>query len=148
MIGRADFKEDPTWIAGQLLPAIRPEQAQDALDLLLELALVERDEEGKLTRGAPSITTGHEVRSLAVANYHRQMLHRAADSIALVKSEMRDISALTVCIREQTVAELKERIHGFREHLIDRCDRDEDANSVYQVNIQLFPLTQIEKDEP
>ncbi len=146
MVARADFVEDPEWIASQLLPTIQPARAKACLELLLDLGLVERDETGRLTRGESSITTGHEVRSLAVGNYHRQMLKRAAESIELVRSESRDISALTVSISADTVPELKERIHNFREVLIDLCDRDEAPNSVYQINIQLFPLTQTERE--
>lgn len=146
MVGRHDFVEDPDWIASQLLPPVQPSQARACLELLLELGLVLRDSSGRLTRGEASITTGHEVRSLAIGNYHRQMLERAAESIELVKSENRDISALTVSISGETVAELKDRIHDFRELLIDRCDRDEQPDAVYQINIQLFPLTKITRD--
>jgi uncharacterized protein (TIGR02147 family) len=141
MAGRSDFSEDPEWIAGQLLPAIQPAQARAALDLLVELKLLVRNPEGRLVRGDPSITTGHEVQSLAVRNYHTQMLERARESMALAGRGARDISALTVCVAPSTVAELKERIHEFRELLLDRCDRDSDGTVVYQINFQLFPLT-------
>lgn len=141
MVARVDFREDPTWIARQLVPRITAAQARKALDLLLELGLLERDEDGRLTRGDASLTTGHEVRSLAIANYHRQMLERASDSIDLIDRERRDISALTVCVRPERVPELKARIQGFREVLLDLCDRDESPTVVYQLNLQLFPLT-------
>jgi uncharacterized protein (TIGR02147 family) len=141
MAGQSDFSEDPAWIASRLLPPIRPKQAVKALELLVELGLLQRDASGRLARGDASVTTGHEVRSLAIRNYHRQMLERAAESMTLVESDRRDISALTVCIAADTIAELKSRIHEFREILLDRCDRDEDATNVYQLNIQLFPLT-------
>lgn len=141
MAGRPDFREDPEWIAKQLLPSIHPSQARTALDLLEELELLQRDENGQLVRGETSITTGHEVMSLAIRNYHRQMLERAADSMELVGPERRDVSALTVCIEPDTVSELKDRVHAFRERLLDRCDRDQAPSTVYQINVQLFPLT-------
>ena len=101
---------------------------------------------GQLMRGETSVTTGHEVQSLAIGNYHRQMLQRASESIELVDRSYRDISALTVCINRLTVAELKERIHGFRETMLNRCDRDQEPEAVYQLNIQLFPLTVMEDE--
>lgn len=148
MTARADFEEDPAWIAAELYPPIKPAEAARALELLLELGLVVRDEDGVLTRGEPSLTTGHEVRSLAIGNYHRQMLERAADSIEIVKRERRDISATTVCISMELVPELKQRIHGFREVINDLCDRDPSPDTVYQLNIQLFPLTDPDGPEP
>ncbi len=141
MAARKDFRADPEWIAAQLLPPIRPSEAREALDVLFELGLLVRAPDGSLRRGEASLTTGHEVRSLAIGNYHRQMLTRAGESIELVAREQRDLSALTVCIAADTAAELKDRIHEFRERLLDRCDRDLEPNVVYQLNIQLFPLT-------
>ena len=146
MTARPDFQEDAAWIAKQLKPKIKPAQAASALGLIERLGLVERGPDGKLSRGDPSLTTGHEVHSLAIGNYHRQMLERSALSIELFKSAVRDISGLTVCIGPGTVAELKERIHAFREQLLDLCDRDESPESVYQINFQLFPLTETKGD--
>jgi uncharacterized protein (TIGR02147 family) len=141
MVARTDFVEDPEWIGRQLVPTVQPALVATALRLLLELGLVERSEDGRLTRGNPSISTGHEVRSLAIGNYHRQMMSRAAESIEAVGRERRDISALTVCIPLDRVSELKDRIQGFREVLLDLCDRSESPEAVYQINFQLFPLS-------
>lgn len=143
MVARADFVEDPEWIAAEVLPPIRPAQAKRALAVLLDLGFVTRDVDGRLQRGEPSVTTGHEVRSLAIGNYHRQMLQRAAESIDLVERELRDISALTVCIQRARVPELKQRIHAFRETLLELCDGDANPEAVYQCNIQLFPLSRV-----
>lgn len=140
MAAREDFHDDPQWIADQVFPPITAVEAEAALIILFELGLLVV-EAGRITRGEPTWTTGHEVRSLAIGNYHRQMLERAAASIEDVPSELRDLSALTVVIQEDTVPELKELIHGFRESMIERCERDEAREAVYQLGIQLFPLS-------
>jgi len=144
LVGRSDFVEDPEWIAGQLVPPISPDEAGAALETLKKLELLVRDDEGRLVRKDVSLTTGHDVRSLAVGNYHRQMLARAAESIELVDSEYRELGALTVCVSRETAVELKRRVQAFRESLLDLCDADPDPEVVYQVNMQLFPLTQPE----
>lgn len=141
MVLRPDFREDPAWIAAQLVPPIRPEDAAHSLTLLQDLELLVRDEAGALSHHDPTLTTGHEVRSLAIANYHRQMLQRAGESIELVDRELRDISALTMVISAETVGEMKARIHAFRERMLDLSLRDENPQAVYQLCVQLFPLT-------
>lgn len=146
MTARVDFQEDVEWIATQLLPNIKPSEVKEALEILLELGLVVRQDDGKLSRGEPSLTTGHEVHSLAIGNYHRQMLQRASESIESVPSELRDLGALTVCIEPSSVPEIKQRIHTFREQLLDRCDRDDTPRVVYQINLQFFPLNH--SDDP
>ena len=141
LAGRVDFKEDPTWIAAQLTPKITVVQARSALRTLQELGLLVPDESGRLVRGDTSLTTGHEGRSVAIPAYHRQMIERAADAIERVAPEQRDVSALTVCIKAQSLAELKHRIHRFPEEMLDLCDRETEPEQVYQLCIQLFPLS-------
>jgi len=87
------------------------------------------------------------VRSILVPAYHRQMIERAASSIETVPRDERDVSALTVCIRASSVADLKERVHRFREEMLDVCDREEDPERVYQLCIQLFPLSAAPTDD-
>ena len=147
MVLRPDFVEDSGWIARQLVPPITADEAAASLELLLELGLLVRDEDGELAHGDAAITTGHEVRSLAIANYHRQMLARAGESIELVDRDLRDISALTIVISAETVGEMKARIHAFRERMLDLSLRDENPRAVYQLGIQLFPLTRIDDDD-
>ncbi len=139
---REDFQEEPRWIAAQLRPTISPVEAADALKLLLSLGLLVRDPKtGRVVRGEPTLTTEHEVRSLGAAAFHRQMLERAAQSIESVPRELRDLAALTVCISPQTVALVKQRIHKFRESLTELCDSDTQGSTVYQLNVQWFPLS-------
>ena len=147
LAARNDFREDPEWIADKLRPRVPAEEVDKSLELLFDMGLLERDDEGNVSRGNPSLTTGHEVRSLAIGNYHRQMLERAEESIESVDRELRDVSALTVCVEPEMVDELKERIHAFRETLLDLCDREEEPETVFQMNFQLFPLTEISDDE-
>jgi uncharacterized protein (TIGR02147 family) len=141
MTARDDFREEPAWIASQLLPTITTAEAASALQLLLELGLIIRDVSGRIIRGDPTLTTGHEVRNLAAGNYHRQMLERASESIERIPRERRELGATTICVNPDTVAEIKLLIHEFREQILERCDRDEDPSIVYQFNVQLFPLS-------
>ena len=142
LAARADFAADPRWIKAQIRPTISVAQARAALGTLLKLGLLVHDEAtGRLVRGEPTLTTGHEVRSVAVRAYHRQMIEQAALALEAVPPESRDISALTVCVRASSIGELKQRVHRFREEMLDLCDREESPEQVYQLNIQLFPLT-------
>lgn len=149
LAARPDFREDPKWIGAQLRPKISPQDAQGAINLLLSLGLLVRDEKtGTIVRGEPTLTTDHQVvRSLAVTNFHRQMLERASDSIETVRSHRRDLAALTVCVSPETAAVVKERIHRFREEITQICDADPNGSVVYQLNVQWFPLSVVPGEE-
>lgn len=141
LAGRADFKLDAAWISKQLWPRVPVAKVRRALELLLEMGLLVIDDHGQVSRGEPSLTTGHEVGSLAIGNFHRQMMARAAESIDSVDRERRDVSGLTVCVPVDLVPELKARIHQFRESMMEVCDRGGEGQVVYQLNVQLFPLS-------
>jgi uncharacterized protein (TIGR02147 family) len=146
LAARADFSEDPVWIAKMLVPCIRASEAKNSLSLLLELGLLTRAKNGRLTRGEVTLTTEHEVKQMGAANFHRQMMERAADSIQNIPREERDLAALTVCVSAETAAQVKQRIHAFRESLADLCDADAEPARVHQLNIQWFPLSRGEED--
>jgi uncharacterized protein (TIGR02147 family) len=147
MAARDDFRDDPAWISERLTPTVPEEKVAESLELLFDMELLIREDDGSISRGPPTLTTGHEVHSLAIGNYHRQMLERAEESIENVDRSLRDLSTQTVCIDPARVDELKERIHAFRETLLDLCDRDENPRTVYQVSFQLFPLSTVDEDE-
>lgn len=144
---RPDFRPDPAWISPRLHPKVPEAQVARAIELLYELEVLIPDEDGTCSRGQPSLTTGHEVGSLAIGNFHRQMMSKAAESIESTPRTLRDISGLTVCVSESLIPEIKNRIHQFRESLLELCDSDEGPEVVYQINFQLFPLTKNEPEE-
>lgn len=148
MVAREDFREEPSWIGAQLFPSVGSDQVEEALQVLLELGLLRRGDDGRLERGESSVTTEHEVRSLAIGNYHRQMMERAKESITTVPREYRDLGAMTVCVSAQTIRDLKVRVHEFRELLFEICERDESPEIVFQINTQLFPLSRLEPEPP
>jgi uncharacterized protein (TIGR02147 family) len=141
LAGRPDFRDDPAWIAKQIMPPITTRQARAALRTLRQLGLLIEDESGRVVRGDPSLATTHEVRSVVVPAFHRQMIERAAFALDNVPPEERDVSSVTVCVRAKTLADLKERIRRFRESILEVCDSEEDPEQVYQLCIQLFPMS-------
>jgi uncharacterized protein (TIGR02147 family) len=148
LAARDDFVDEPAWVASQIQPSIEPRQAKAAIETLVSLGLLVRNTGGKLERGEASLTTGHEVRSVVIPACHLQMIEQAAKSVERVRPEERDVSALTVCIKESSLADLKAKIHRFREETMHRCDSEEDPERVYQLCIQLFPLSKGKPTKP
>lgn len=141
LAARADFVDDPAWIVSQIQPAIEPRQAKAALETLMNLGLLLRTASGKVERGEASLTTGHEVRSVVIPAYHLQMIEQAAKAVERVPPEQRYVSATTVCIKESSLEDLKAKIQRFREEMLHRCDTEEEPERVFQLCIQLFPLS-------
>ncbi len=147
MAVRSDFRDDPAWIAKRLRPSITTAEAKKALDTLFYLGLLSRDDEGRVVQAEPVATTGPQTEGMHIGNYHREMLGRAAEAIDVIPAAERDISSLTMCVGEDGLRRLKERIRRFRQELIALATEEEEGEQVVQLGIQLFPLTTRRRDE-
>jgi uncharacterized protein (TIGR02147 family) len=141
LAARADFQAEPRWIAKTLLPAIGVEQAKQALAVLQELGLFVSDRNGKLRQAESVIETPEGPLGHHVMRFHRTMMQRAAEALDHVAREEREIAALTMCISEARMHELKRELEAFRHQLAVRYQSDPQPERVVQINFQMFPLS-------
>jgi uncharacterized protein (TIGR02147 family) len=135
------FDEDPERLAALLVPKIKPSDAKFALETLLELGLIERDPHGRLRQTTAVVSTGPETVGLHIANYHAEMMRRAASAMELVPAAQRDISSITFCVSAEGLSRVKKRIQEFRRELIALVEAERERTQVVQLNLQLFPLS-------
>ncbi|MCB9679584.1 MAG: TIGR02147 family protein [Alphaproteobacteria bacterium] len=142
LAARSDFQPDPEWVADNLRPRIQPRDAAAGLKTLVELGMLVEDGEGGLVPAEASVATPPEVAGLAVRNYHRGMLERAAEAIELFPGSERHLLAVTVGVPESLLPVLKEESNAFLRRMMDLCDSStEDVDRVMQMNLQIFPLS-------
>ena len=141
-----DFVEDPAWIGKRLDPPVPASDVKRALEMLLEIGLVVRDDEGRLRSDTTKMTTGPKVRSLAVRNFHRAMLKSASGTLDTVSPSRRDVTSLTFALSPGQYDLVRSKVESFRRELLDLIDdspaaEDVDETEVYHLGFQLFPLT-------
>lgn len=136
-----DFREDPFWIANQLHPPIAPAEAAKALHDLERLGLLTRDSAGRLAQAQRTVTTENEVVSASVVDYHKEMLKKASDAIDSVPRAKRELSAACVPISTATAAKIKSMIQNLRQEILALAGGDDDPHVIYQINMQLYPLS-------
>ena len=141
LCARPDFREDPKWIGRTLLPNVAPADVRDALQILQDLELLERDETGRLRQREPLIQTPDRPLGHHVVSFHRAMMERAAEALDEVPRDEREIASLTLCVSEARMRELKSELEAFRARILERYMKDETPERVVQVNFQLFPLS-------
>ena len=141
LVARAGFSEDAQWIARKLLPPIAPREAAQALDILLELGLIVRDESGRLRQSAALVQTPEGPLGHHVVTFHRAMMERAAEALDRAPRDEREIASVTLCVAEPRMRELKARLERFRDELLQTYGAEDGGSRVVQVNLQMFPLT-------
>lgn len=141
LVATEGFREDPEWIGHRLNPPISSAEAKKAIEMLLRLGFVQRDSNGKLVQTAEFVSTGDEVSSLSVAQFHKEMIAKGAEAIDRIPSSEREISSVTLGLSEQGATQVKELIQRFRKELLALASQDSRLQAVHQVNFQFFPLT-------
>ena len=136
-----DQSLSPEKLARQLIPPITQSQASKAIEDLVRLDLIRKNGDDTWMVKDKTISTGAEVRSLVIANFHKEMIGLAATAIDRFPAAARDISSITISIKAANIPELKQRIANFRKEILQFSDNEPDPDQVVQLNFQLFPLT-------
>jgi len=136
-----DFKENFKKLGQAAIPAISEAEARQSVKLLAELGFIQKNGDGTYSKTSAVLTTGPQVRSVAIANYHKVMMQRASESIERFSAGQRDISSLTLSVSPQAFAAIIARIQDFRKEILELSEMDENRQKVVQLNLQLFPLS-------
>ncbi len=139
------FTGDLQWVGDQLVPAVGLREVKRSVQLMEELGMIRSIADGRSWESVDHVvSTPDEVLSLAVVEYHREMLERASCALELFDATSRDIRSVTIGVSKSKFSQLKAQMTAFWNTLLEDCDEDEDVDLVVQVNMQLFPLTKIE----
>jgi uncharacterized protein (TIGR02147 family) len=134
---------DPKKIAARLNPPIKAEEAKTAFALLERLKMIEKRYDNSFVQKDPIISTGNQVNSVEVANFQIQTIELAKIAVETVPSDKRDVSTLTISISGAGFKKIAEVLQKTRKEILKVAQNDANEDRVYQVNIQLFPLTKV-----
>lgn len=133
--------DDYQRLAALLRPAITATQAREAVELLLELGMIVRDETGTLRPTQSAISTGDAWQGAVIHNLQRQFIELSKDALDRFDKKERDISNLTVTVSGQTFDLIKKKVGELRSQIMAMACAEQAPDKVLQVNIQIFPLT-------
>lgn len=132
----------PAWIAGKLSPSITESQAERSISLLERLGFIEKKADGRWKQSSTILSTGSELQSHVVHEYHKRILDLTKEVMDDVPPAQRDVSTMTLGIVRERLPQLKKKIQEFRQEILKLVSGDSEPQEVVQLNIQLFPLTQ------
>jgi uncharacterized protein (TIGR02147 family) len=135
-----DFKDYET-LAGLLSPPITASEAKKSVALLERLELIFKDAEGIYRVRDKTITTGVYEKTLAIANFQRETMKLAQESLDRVQKTERDISTMTIGISKNALEKIQVLLQETRRKIAEIASADVDSDRVFQLNMQLFPLS-------
>jgi uncharacterized protein (TIGR02147 family) len=139
----AQFQSDATWIAAQLDPPITPEQAQDAVDTLLRIGLLETTPDGRWVPAEPAVETTLRVPTLGSYPYHQETdaLARAALLRLEEIAEDSSFTGHTLSLPQARIPELRRLLWEAFHQVAQQVDAWEKPDRVVQVNVRMFPVS-------
>jgi len=143
LVSKVNFGDDFGLLGRSCVPAITPKAARASVRLLEKLGLIRKQPDGRWTQTDHVISTGDEVYSVNIVNYHKEVAGLAKNAFDRCSREVREISALTLGIDEATFRTIKSRIQSFRKEIVELARNSSTSDRVYQMNFQLFPVSRI-----
>ena len=123
-------------------PPITASQVKSSIALLERLSMIRKDETtGTYVQTQGLISSGSESYSTAVNSYIQQNLDVAQTAMDRFDKTERNLSTLAFACDETTYAELVEMVRRFRREVLAKVSQCEKPNRVFQLGMQLFPLS-------
>lgn len=138
-----DAKFEARWIAKNL--RISEMQAKLAMERLQRLGLVSFLSDGRWKQTGKPIAVENKNSTASTRRFHKQLLAKAGESLENDSVEVRDFSSITFSMDPVHVEYAKKRIQAFRRELSEELESKGSPRAVYNLTVQLFPVTPIGK---
>jgi uncharacterized protein (TIGR02147 family) len=136
--------QDPDQLARILRPAIKPSEARDALTLLLKLKLIRKTAQG-YRKVDNVVSSGYKADPNLMRGVIGDNLELARQALETYPPKTRPFSYLTLSVSENSFARIRDKIREFRKELLEIASEEQEADRLYQLNLQFFPLSEIVK---
>lgn len=136
------FDSDPSTIATRL--GISAIEAREAIDRLLHLGLLRRDETGQLKKTAENLYIKTIKSESALRKFHEEMIEKAKNELKKTDDQSfqsRLINGVTFACAPEHIETIKEMINEFQDKVM-AYTKPGPHQEIYQFNCQLFSLTQ------
>ena len=140
-----NFGDDFRAIARALSPAIRPDQAKKAIEILKKLRFIQKNARGYYKAVNKIISTGDEVASINVKNFQKEMMQLAKEALDRHDASKRNISTVSFSIAGKDFAQIQDELVSCRKRILSIVENSEQEDRLYQLNLQLFPLSKTEE---
>lgn len=121
------------------------EKLQMIVKQLMENGYLSKASGGKLKRSTPPVTT-QTIPSQIIRDGHKKRLEDVIKRIDSLDPETRYVTSLTIPFNPKKYKKIIQLIEKFKAQ-VDEIATSGTREQVYNLNIQLFPLTDVSKDE-
>lgn len=136
----AGFALTPSSAASRL--GIAKAEADAAIDRLLRLELLEKDDQGRLRKTQEYVLARSSDTNQALRKFHKQLLDKARDALSEQSPRERVSSSDIVPIDSKYVEDVRKLSDRFTAELLEISNRSKHKDRVYCLSVHFFDLTQ------
>lgn len=134
-------------VASQMCPSITRSEAKDAIALLCRLNIIRKKSDGIYERCSTAIRAGSDVDRAIIHGYQIATMQLGQGALCRFDKDDRDVSTLTVSCNAADLPRIKECISKMRSEITEIVCESNNANQVFQINVQFFPLSKKIEDK-
>jgi uncharacterized protein (TIGR02147 family) len=131
-------------LAGSIRRKIKTEDLRRSLDKLFEDGELVRGEDGQISRGRELMSGSENIPTALVRKLQAELIYLGLESLFQDAAQEREFGAMTASLTEAEFEQLKFELRQFRKRWtkdIYVARKSSKGDRVFQLNIQLFPVT-------
>jgi uncharacterized protein (TIGR02147 family) len=144
----ADLKDsnfDINQLRDRLQGIVKEDQLRKALEQLFRNGSLVKDEvTGEVKKGVTAAPNQEEIPPELIRKLQSELIYLGMESLLYGKPQEREFGSLTVCLTEAEFEKLKFEMRHLRKRILKDtlvAREQQKGDKVFQLNIQLFPLT-------
>lgn len=136
------FRWDAKWIQSKLKRHVPTIEIEKAMDFLGEHGFVTVNKDGEASVPNKSLNCEGGIFQLALADYRREMLMLASESIDKTEKDLRSLTGYTFAVDKENVDAVKKILAEAQSKIVELEQKQKKANAVYHVEMSFFPLSE------
>lgn len=141
MTALENFCDDPKWIQSNLKNKASLSDIKASLDFLKCENIIVKNSDGTFSKPDYEVSCTDKIYSNALAQFHREFLQLAGDSIGKSSSEERQLIGHCVAFDEESFTKAKDILNEALDKIINLTSNSNNNEKVYFMELALFPLT-------
>ena len=134
------FDGDYQALGKKLNPPIGTRQVKKAIQILEKLDFIKPTKKGyEVTQKV--LTSGYETKSVAVNNHVINSLELSKEALDRFADDQKNLSSITFTFKEDEFDNIVTKVREFRRELMAYISDSDGEDRVYQMNMQLFPVS-------
>ncbi len=121
-------------------------EVKESIKSLLKIGYIEKVND-RLRRKDMFIQNASIVESIHVRNMHREMIKKALHAVDNLSKEERELTSMTISLGRKEFEAVRKKLFEVMQDIGSLYSEVENPESVYQLNLQFFPVLNLPKDK-